>query len=48
MVIKRLGELLVDEHKITEGELVKALKLQKERDQILGQVLVDEGYVTEQ
>ena len=47
MVMKRLGELLVDQNKITESQLVKVLKLQKEKGMILGQVLIEEGYVTE-
>jgi len=47
MEMKRLGELLISENKITNSQLVEALRLQKERAHILGQVLVSEGYVTE-
>ncbi len=47
MVTRRLGELLIDENKITESQLMEALKLQKVRGHVLGQILVEEGYVTE-
>ncbi len=47
MATRRLGELLIDENKITESQLMEALKLQKDRGHVLGQILVDEGYVTD-
>ena len=47
MATRRLGELLIDENKITESQLMEALKLQKVRGHVLGQILVEEGYVTE-
>jgi type IV pilus assembly protein PilB len=43
---KRLGEMLVDDGWITEEQLEKALKLQKELGKKLGEVLLDEGLVT--
>lgn len=43
-----LGDLLVEYNIITGEQLEKALALQKERGERLGQILVNLGYVTEQ
>lgn len=44
---KRIGEILEEMHLITGDQLVIALKKQKETKKLLGQVLMDEGFVTE-
>ena len=44
----RLGDLLVNEGKITEDQLMAALKAQKTSGRKLGAVLVDEGYLGEE
>ena len=48
VVQKQLGELLVDGHVITPENLEEALKLQKQKGGLLGQILVDLGYASEQ
>ncbi len=45
---KQLGELLVDSKLISGEHLEKALKIQKEKGGLLGQILVAEGYTTEE
>lgn len=45
--IKRLGDLLLSENKITESQLEEVLKLQKSSGKKLGEILVDNGYVTQ-
>lgn len=45
---KRLGEILVAEQVITEEQLQEALKLQKELGLKLGEVLEQQGWVTEE
>ncbi len=45
--MKRLGEILVEDKIISNEDLWFALKIQKERKQPLGQILIDEGFVTE-
>ena len=47
MKTKRLGDMLVDSHLISEEQLQEALKLQKEQHARLGETLVNNGYVTE-
>lgn len=44
---QRLGELLVNEDKITEEDLELALKLQKQSRKRLGEILVEEGFCEE-
>jgi len=48
IVTKQLGELLVERCIINEAQLEKALKLQKEKGGLIGQVLVLLGYVKEE
>ena len=45
---KRLGEILVDSGLLTEGQLVKALKTQKNERKFLGEVLIEMGFVTKE
>ena len=42
---KRLGTMLVEEHVITEHQLKEALQYQRKTGQILGNVLVELGFV---
>ncbi len=42
-----LGELLVWSGKITDEQLSKALEIQKKTKQLLGQIIVERGYITE-
>ena len=44
---KRLGTMLVEEHVITEHQLKEALQYQRKTGQILGNVLVELGFVEE-
>lgn len=44
---KLLGQILVEEGKITEEQLEKALELQKASNELLGYVLVHMGFVTD-
>jgi len=44
----RLGELLISQNKITEGQLEEALSLQKETGEMLGDILVKSGYISEE
>jgi len=48
IVSKQLGELLVEKGAINTDQLEKALKFQKERGGLIGQVLVSLGYVKEE
>ena len=48
MVPKQLGELLIESGVITPGQLKEALDLQKEKEELLGQILIGLGYATEQ
>ena len=43
----RLGDFLVETGNITQEQLERALKKQKERNKKLGEILVDEGILTE-
>ncbi|MBI4633026.1 MAG: Flp pilus assembly complex ATPase component TadA [Deltaproteobacteria bacterium] len=45
---KRLGEMLVHTGKITPVQMVEMLRLHKERNKPLGQVLIDEGILTDE
>ena len=42
---KRLGELLLEKKMLQPDELDKALALQRERNEKLGRILVDLGFV---
>jgi type IV pilus assembly protein PilB len=48
VVTKQLGELLLERGIINEEQLNKALKAQKERGGLIGQVLVNLGYAKEE
>ncbi|MCM8760878.1 MAG: hypothetical protein NC938_01970 [Candidatus Omnitrophica bacterium] len=48
IVSKQLGELLLERGVINEEQLNKALKVQKERGGLIGQVLVMLGYAKEE
>jgi len=48
IVSKYLGELLLERGIITEAELEKALKLQREKGGLIGQILVMLGYAKEE
>ena len=43
----RLGDLLVDNKLISEGQLEEALKDQKKSGRKLGRILIDNGYIDE-
>lgn len=44
---KRLGDMLIEEGKITQSQLEQALKDQREQGKRLGELLIDNGVVTE-
>ncbi len=44
---KRIGDLLVELGFLSDENSLKALKIQKDTDMILGQILIREGFVTE-
>jgi len=46
--LKQLGELLVELNLITKDQLQAALEIQKDKGGLIGQVLVDLGYVSEE
>ena len=48
IVTKQLGELLVERGIIGEAQLEKALKLQKEKGGLIGQILVALGFAKEE
>lgn len=45
---KRLGELLVEASLISQYQLEKALRLQKSRPVLLGRILVEQGWISEE
>ncbi|MBI4431905.1 MAG: hypothetical protein HY592_00250 [Candidatus Omnitrophica bacterium] len=45
---KQLGELLIEQKLISPDNLAEALKLQKEKGGLIGQILVSLGYVSEE
>ncbi|NQT75620.1 MAG: hypothetical protein HQ566_03750 [Candidatus Omnitrophica bacterium] len=45
---KQLGQLLIERGVITMGQLDEALKAQKERGGLIGQILVDLGHASEE
>jgi type IV pilus assembly protein PilB len=48
VVYKQLGELLLEKGMITEAQLEKAVKIQKEKGGLIGQILVMLGYAKEE
>ena len=48
VILKQLGELLVERGIIGEAQLEKALKLQKEKGGLIGQILVAMGFAKEE
>lgn len=48
MVSKQLGELLLEKGIINDAQLEKALKIQKEKGGLIGQILVMLGYAKEE
>lgn len=48
VISKKLGELLVEREIITQGQLDEALAKQKETRRLLGELLIDMGYATEE
>ena len=44
---KRLGEILIDRHLITEEDLNKGLELQQQRGEKVGRLLVELGFISE-
>lgn len=48
IISKKLGELLVERRVITKQELEGALAVQKEKGGLIGQILVDLGYASEE
>lgn len=46
--LKQLGELLIEKGLITKLQLQHALEVQKDKGGLIGKVLVDLGYVTEE
>lgn len=45
---KKLGEILVEQGLITQGQLEKALELQKEKGGLIGELLVELRFVSEE
>ena len=45
--MKQIGDILIDQGLITEGQLEKGLKISKEQNTRLGKALIDLGYITE-
>jgi len=48
VTLKQLGELLLEKGIINQNQLDKALKLQREKGGLIGQILVMLGFVTEE
>ena len=48
MNLKQLGELLVEKGLITKDQLQHSLETQKDKGGLIGQILVDLGYVSEE
>jgi type IV pilus assembly protein PilB len=45
--IKRIGDILIDSELITQEQLSNALEVQKKENRLLGETLIELGYVTE-
>jgi len=48
IINKQLGELLIERGIISQGQLEKALGMQKERGGMIGEILVDAGFAKEE
>ena len=48
LILKRLGEILIDSKLITPENLEEALQVQKEKGGLVGQILVALGHTTEE
>lgn len=48
VISKQLGELLLEKGVLKKDQLEKALKIQKQKGELLGTILVSLGYVTEE
>ena len=48
IISKKLGELLIERKIITEKQLEEALAVQEKKKGLIGQILVDLGYATEE
>src|SRR3989338_871108 len=48
VIYKQLGELLLEKEIINEAQLEKALKLQREKGGLIGQIIVMLGYAKEE
>lgn len=48
VISKQLGELLIEKGVLKKEQLEKALKIQKQKGELLGTILVSLGYVTEE
>jgi len=48
MVTKKIGELLIERDIISPKQLEEALSLQKENKKLLGEILINLGYATEE
>ncbi len=48
LIAKKLGELLLERKVITPDQLQQALKVQQDRGGLLGQILTELGYATEE
>ena len=46
MIPQKLGQMLLQSGRITQGQLAEAISTQDGRGRLLGDVLVDLGYVT--
>ncbi len=44
---KRLGEILIERHLLTEEDLQKGLQLQRQREEKIGRILVELGFISE-
>ena len=44
----RIGDILVDQGKLSSGQLQRAVRLQRETNRVLGDLLIDLGYVSVQ
>src|SRR5690349_15594837 len=47
LVKMKLGEILLNANLVTEGQLKKAVEIQKETKESLGMILIKQGYISE-
>ena len=48
IISKRIGEILIERGSINHAQLTKALEYQQQHPQLLGRILVEMGYITEE